>query len=155
VWQDEQLTWPRDADRLPNGHTLITDTKGGRVVEIDEQGEVVWNLTREGHSRGEFAAYEAERLNTGDESAGGESAAALGLPSRTAPDDQASAVRDESASDAGLVPASVANSASDIVQALLGLPAWILLVTIACTALAWFGVELWRDDGAIQIATGP
>jgi len=38
VWQDEQLTWPRDADRLPNGHTLITDTKGGRVVEIDEQG---------------------------------------------------------------------------------------------------------------------
>ncbi|MFB6187541.1 MAG: arylsulfotransferase (asst), partial [Halobacteriaceae archaeon] len=22
VWRDSQLRWPRDADRLPNGHTL-------------------------------------------------------------------------------------------------------------------------------------
>ena len=154
VWQDERLTWPRDADRLPNGHTLVTDTRGGRVVEIDEQGEIVWNLTREGHSEGGYAAYEAERLNTGDESAGGESAEALGLPSRTAQDDQTSNVSDVSASDSGLVPASVANTGSGIVRALLGLPAWLLLTTIVSTALAWVGVELWLDDGAIQGARG-
>jgi hypothetical protein len=109
----------------------------------------VWNLTREGHSEGGYAAYEAERLNTGDESAGGESAEALGLASRTAQNDQVSDVSDENASAAGVVPASVANTANGLVQALLGLPAWILLMTIASTALAWFGVELWRDDGAI------
>lgn len=61
---------------------------------------------------------------------------------------------DVSGSGAGLLPASVANTASDSVQALLGLPAWILLVTIAFTGLAWFGIELWHDDGAIEEATG-
>lgn len=154
VWQDERLTWPRDADRLPNGHTLITDTKGGRVVEINEQGEVVWNLSREGHSVGGYAAYEAERLNTGDESAGGQSAEALGLPSRTAEDDEAGGVRAVSDSTAALVPPSAANTVSDAVQALLALPAWVLLVTIGSTAVAWGAVELWHDDGAIQGSTG-
>jgi hypothetical protein len=63
-WSDDRLDWPRDADRLPNGHTLITDTDGGRIVEIDADGTVVWSIEVEG-------AYDAERLGTGDESAGG------------------------------------------------------------------------------------
>jgi len=153
VWQDDRLTWPRDADRLPNGHTLITDTKGGRVVEIDERGAVVWNLTREGHTRGEFAAYEAERLNTGDESAGGESADSLGLPSRTVEDDEVSNGTAVDDSTAGLVPASVSNTAGGVAEALLGIPAWLLLATIGCTVLAWVGVELSHDDGAIRGTT--
>lgn len=77
VWRDEALYWPRDADRLPNGHTLITDTRSDRIVEVNESGGIVWQLTVE-------RPYEAERLNTGDESAGGESAARLGLSSRDA-----------------------------------------------------------------------
>lgn len=77
VWQDTAMYWPRDADRLPNGHTLITDTTADRVIEVDESGEIVWSVTLD-------RPYEAERLGTGDESAGGESAVRLGLPSRTA-----------------------------------------------------------------------
>jgi len=34
--------WPRDADRLPNGNTLITDTRNARLVEVNEAGDVVW-----------------------------------------------------------------------------------------------------------------
>lgn len=75
VWMDRALQWPRDADRLPNGHTLITDTHGSRVIEVDRQGRIVWKAKV-------FGGYEAERLGTGDESKGGPSAAELGLPSR-------------------------------------------------------------------------
>ena len=38
------LSWPRDADRLPNGNTLITDSANHRVVEVTPQGKVVWEF---------------------------------------------------------------------------------------------------------------
>ncbi|MFW6003469.1 MAG: arylsulfotransferase (asst) [Halanaeroarchaeum sp.] len=79
-YSDERMTWPRDADRLPNGHTLISDSNGDRVFEIDEESEIVW-------SADVGFPYESERLGTGDESSGGESAARLDLPSRTVGDD--------------------------------------------------------------------
>jgi hypothetical protein len=63
-WSDARLQWPRDADRLPNGHTLITDSNGNRVLEVDERGEVIWEFDV-------AFPYEAERLGTGDESTGG------------------------------------------------------------------------------------
>ena len=78
-WADSQIQWPRDADRLPNGNTLITDTHGNRVMEVDQNGEVVWEV-------GSTLPYEAERLGTGSESEGGESAERLGLESRTPSD---------------------------------------------------------------------
>jgi hypothetical protein len=74
-WRDSQLRWPRDADRLPNGHTLVTDSNGNRVLEVDECGNVVESVSI-------GLPYEAERLGTGDESAGGKSAVALQLESR-------------------------------------------------------------------------
>ena len=78
LWQEPRLQWSRDADRLPNGHTLITDSNGNRVLEVDRQGEIVWSLPVD-------TPYEAERLETGDESAAGQSAASLGgFESRTA-----------------------------------------------------------------------
>jgi len=58
------LSWPRDADRLPNGHTLITDTRNDRVIEVDDEGAVVWSTSI-------HRPYEAERLGTGPESHGG------------------------------------------------------------------------------------
>ncbi|WP_276302458.1 arylsulfotransferase (asst) [Halorussus lipolyticus] len=76
TWRDAKMEWPRDADRLPNGNTLITDTHSNRIFEVTPAGEIVWQVSM-------AKPYEAERLGTGDESAGGQSATALGYESRT------------------------------------------------------------------------
>ena len=55
--------WPRDADRLPNGHTLITDSRNNRVVEVDRNGDLVASYATEP------LPYEADRPPH-DESAG-------------------------------------------------------------------------------------
>ncbi len=78
-WSDEQMQWPRDADRLPNGNTLIVDSHGHRVLEVTPGGDVEWSV-------GSTMPYDAERLGTGDESTAGESAARLGLTSRSGGD---------------------------------------------------------------------
>ncbi|QLH84731.1 arylsulfotransferase family protein [Halosimplex pelagicum] len=65
-WRDSRLQWPRDADRLPNGNTLVVDTHGDRIAEIAPDGSVNWS-----HTVG--MPYDVERLGTGDESAGGAS----------------------------------------------------------------------------------
>ena len=65
VWvYRDGLSWPRDADRLPNGNTLIVDTRNDRVIEVTPDKEVVWskNISR--------APYDAERLRHGDEPQG-------------------------------------------------------------------------------------
>jgi len=67
TWQDARMQWTRDADRQPNGHTLLTDSNGDRVLEVDERGRTVW-------SADVGFPYEAERFETGDESFGGPSA---------------------------------------------------------------------------------
>ncbi len=44
VWSFNQgLNWAHNADRLPNGNTLISDTGHDRVIEIDAAGVIVWN----------------------------------------------------------------------------------------------------------------
>jgi len=57
VWTDDAMAWPRDADRLPNGHTLIGDTNSGRVLEVDRDGDVVWEIDGVG-------VYDVERIGT-------------------------------------------------------------------------------------------
>lgn len=52
--------WPRDADRLPNGNTLITDSLNRRIVAVDRSGTVVWRVNT---SR---VPYEADRLPYGE-----------------------------------------------------------------------------------------
>lgn len=66
TWRDARLQWPRDADRLPNGHTLVVDSHGDRVLELDRNGSIVWNVTI-------GMPYDAERLGTSDGSTGGPS----------------------------------------------------------------------------------
>ncbi len=75
-WQDTTLQWPRDADRLPSGRTLVADSHGQRILSVAPDGSIAWSH--------EFptGSYDVELLGTGDESAGGHSAAALGLASR-------------------------------------------------------------------------
>jgi hypothetical protein len=63
-WKDERLQWPRDADRLPSGLSLIVDSHGDRVLEVTPEGEPLWTVEV-------GMPYDVERLGTGDESAGG------------------------------------------------------------------------------------
>ena len=55
------LNWPRDADRLPNGNTLISDTLNTRLVEVNETGHMVWSATTPA-----VVPYEADRLPYGE-----------------------------------------------------------------------------------------
>ena len=64
TWTLTGLNWPRDADRLPNGNTLVTDTLNHRVVEVTPRGEVVWEYVVT------WGPYEAERVTHGDGSSG-------------------------------------------------------------------------------------
>ncbi len=41
-WWNVDLELPYDADRLPNGNTLIADSMHDRVIEVDPAGEIVW-----------------------------------------------------------------------------------------------------------------
>ncbi|MFB6139983.1 MAG: arylsulfotransferase family protein [Halosimplex sp.] len=64
VGVDGGLNWPRDADRLPSGNTLVTDSLNHRVMEITPEGEVVWEYYAP------WGTYEAERVRLGDEPGG-------------------------------------------------------------------------------------
>jgi len=61
IWEytiPDQNNWPvRDADRLPNGNTLITGTI--EIVEVTPEGEVVWRLGLQDVS---FSAQDAANL---------------------------------------------------------------------------------------------
>jgi hypothetical protein len=61
----DTLNWPRDADRLPNGNTLVTDTLNHRVMEITPNGTVVWEYYAT------WGPYDAERVAHGDGSTNG------------------------------------------------------------------------------------
>ena len=55
------LRWPRDADRLPNGDTLITDSLHKRVIEVNSAGDLVWSVgTKQ-------IPYSADRLPYGED----------------------------------------------------------------------------------------
>ncbi|MBX0302217.1 aryl-sulfate sulfotransferase [Haloarcula salinisoli] len=131
-WRDQRLTWPRDADRLPSGHTLITDSNGDRVLEIDRNGSVVWSSTI-------GFPYESERLGTGDESAGGRSAAALGLPDRTPTAENRSVVGDATT----LLPKSVVNSVAYLLPGWVGPVEALAAVGLLGVLVLWAVVE-WR-----------
>ena len=57
------IRWPRDADRLDNGNTLVTDTLNKRVFEVTPDGTVVWSTETPSDSP---IPYEAERLPEGE-----------------------------------------------------------------------------------------
>ncbi len=58
------LSWPRDADRLPNGNTMVVDTMNQRVFEVTPEGEIVWEF------HAPWAPYDVERVQLGDEPGG-------------------------------------------------------------------------------------
>ncbi|KYH24085.1 arylsulfotransferase [Halalkalicoccus paucihalophilus] len=156
-WSDEWMQWPRDADRLPNGNTLVVDSHGNRVMELSPDGEGGWEAVWE---VGSTMPYDAERLETGDESEGGESAQQLGYESQTPSD--ADGVSDSAESDSGFDPLQVVVGIYDeiglIIESLLPhrilnailfiTPVWMTtphyaaVAVGALTTIAWFGIEL-------------
>jgi hypothetical protein len=140
-WRDARLQWPRDADRLPNGNTLVTDSNGNRVLEVAPNGTVVWQVAV-------GFPYEAERLSTGDESAGGPAADRAGLDSRSA-----RGSGDGSATDSivgrlwlgikGHVPGPLLNAVVYVVPGWIGPMESVALVAFCTSTLAWLALE-WR-----------
>ena len=72
-----RLQWPRDADRLPNGNTLIVDSRGLRVIEVNATGEVVWEYSTAGDVG---IVYDADRLGVGEEPPDAPGGTALSAP---------------------------------------------------------------------------
>ncbi|GAA0673759.1 hypothetical protein GCM10009020_21080 [Natronoarchaeum mannanilyticum] len=150
-WADEQMQWPRDADRLPNGNTLIADSNGKRVVEVAPDGDIVWEVPMS-------LPYDVERLETGDESAGGHSAQELGLESQTVEESEESGGgtfgfdpfdRVESTV-AGLVPHRIHNGIVYISPVWMGDTEFGAAFVAILAALSWIGLESrWklRDAG--------
>lgn len=141
LWRDDRIQWPRDADRLPNGNTLVADTHGKRIVEIDPAGEIVWSVPLS-------HPYDVERLGTGGESAGGESAARLGLESRSTPATSDGGVEPLgvlSAAVKRLLPSRLVNAVIYVSPTWMGRPQFFAAVTGVLTAGVWLAVELrWR-----------
>lgn len=71
--------WPRDADRLPTGETLITDSRNNRVLLVNDSGHTLarWRTRN--------LPYEADVV-PGGEPVGGPSASAQTAPESTDPD---------------------------------------------------------------------
>jgi hypothetical protein len=128
TWRDERLQWPRDADRLPNGNTLVTDSNGNRILEVAPNGSVVWSADL-------GFPYEAERLGTGDESAGGEAAASLGLESREPTADSTGERASQSV--LALLPKQLVNGIIYL------LPAWVGPVQLSAAVGLVVVVPLW------------
>jgi len=150
-WSDTRMQWPRDADRLPNGHTLVADSNGNRIFELDRNGRIVWQVRVD-------TPYEVERLGTGDESTGGESARELDLPSRA---EGATAETDDRSSSEnvfdgvvlflkGLFPSIVENALLFVLPAWVNAQIFLSGVAVLLGALVWGGVELYWSSWTIE-----
>ena len=142
TWRDERLQWPRDADRLPNGNTLVTDSNGDRVLEVDRNGSVVWSADI-------GFPYEAERLGTGDESAGGESAARLDLRNRE-PTFESAGGRAINAV-LGLLPKPVVNGIYYLLPGWVGLPELVAVVGLLVVLPLLVRHEWHRSDLSVDL----
>jgi outer membrane protein assembly factor BamB len=98
---NQPFDWPRDADRLPNGHTLITDSKNQRIVVVDTRGETVRTYQVDG------VPYEADAVPHGEP---------LGGPAATGDSTAGASDREGAGPVEGLVT---------WLQLQFGLPGWI------------------------------
>ena len=67
VWtlgSDASFDWPRDADRLANGNTLVADSRNHRALEVTPEGEVVWEVYAP------WLVYDVARVPDGNEDGG-------------------------------------------------------------------------------------
>jgi hypothetical protein len=146
-WRDARMQWPRDADRLPDGRTLIVDSNGDRLLEVDRDGDVIWSVDV-------GMPYDAERLGTGDESTGGPALSSDDLIAAGGPVERGLlTVKD-------VLPSRVVNgalfSASAVGAEWFGFVDLLVLVLLVLTLLAWGGAEYywasWSVAGAARTA---
>ena len=132
VWTDDAMAWPRDADRLPNGHTLVGDTNSGRVLEVDTDGDVVWAIDGVG-------VYDVERIGLDATRNDTTPADELGLENRSS---GGAATGSGSARTpvAGLVPPVVRNSVGFVAPLWLSTVGRVAAVTGAVSAALAVGV---------------
>jgi len=134
-YQDSRIQWPRDADRLPTGHTLVSDSHGNRVFEVNRSGDVVWSFRFP-------TPYEAERLDTGDESTGGPSATQASLQSRRPdPDGGGSGPTSLTGRVKQFVPNKIENGIANVVPVWVGFVDLVVLLGLVLTLLVWAGFE--------------
>jgi len=145
------LSWPRDADRLPNGNTLITDTYNNRVIEVTPQGDVVWeyeeSVVEDGERKGGLV-YQADRLSV-DGQPVDEEQSTFGTPTN----ETATPFPDGRTSDGGSLESLLVRVEA---WASFYFPNWVGLPALANIALAvvvslWLAGELawlgWRTRG--------
>ena len=132
TWTDDAMAWPRDADRLPNGHTLVGDTNSGRVLEVDTDGDVVWEIDGVG-------VYDVERIGLDATRNDTTPADELGLENRPS---GGAATGSGSAGTpvAGLVPPVVRNSVGFVAPLWLSTVGRVAAVTGAVSAALAAGV---------------
>ncbi len=129
-WEDARSQWPRDADRLPNGHTLITDSNGDRVFEVDRSGDIVWSV--------DIAfPYEAERFPY-DESTGGPSTTADASPSN-----KGGPVEQLVLNGKDLVAGPIFSATQYVLPQWVGLVEFGGVVVVALSLLSWGAIEAW------------
>jgi len=118
------LVWPRDADRLPNGNTLIVDTRGQRVIEVTPGGDIVWERAVS------TMPYDVERFRFGDEPAG--------------PPIESAGDGDRNGGGDGGVPAprELYTLALWVIPPWIGFLDFYGLLAAGLVALVWGGVEL-------------
>lgn len=125
------LDWPRDADRLPNGNTLIADSGNDRVLEVTPRGSVVWeyDISR--------APYDIERLQYGDEPQGPPMSEIEGAPTQ--------AVTGETEESSGLqvILEEYYSLAQWVVPPGVGVAGFVALHGALLTVLVWGRYE-WR-----------
>jgi hypothetical protein len=146
VWTDSKMQWPRDADRLPNGNTLVSDTHSGRLFELSPSGDIVWKATIPD-------MYEAERLGTGDESAGGESAQSLGYASHRRQSDAQDRDVDDRLRNAvkSVIPAKAFHGISFIAPWWMNSLSLLAAVLVFLTLALWAGVEAYWLNQAYDV----
>lgn len=141
MWEDARLGWPRDADRLPNGNTLVSDSHGDRVLEVGPDGEIVWSVNV-GH------VYDAERLGTGDESTGGPSAAAANLSGKqlssdSGGDGSAGLLTRVRLQIVSLFPGKIVNGIRFVMPQWMHFVDAIVVAILGATLLGWSTLEAW------------
>ena len=68
TWTDPDLvmadTWGGDANRLPNGNTMMINVLKGRVIEVNPSGEKVWEMEvkRAAPNDRPYNVYKCERV---------------------------------------------------------------------------------------------
>jgi len=127
---DIALDWPRDADRLPNGNTLVTDTMNERVLEVSENGEVVWSTTTDS------VPYEADRVPVGER---------VGVPSHGVDTDERVGAADPDSGDIPLLTPAVVGLQAGVPW----MPYWVgelqVVVVLVSLALVGSGVVVRRQ----------